>query len=124
MGTADRGFLIAPVGFLGDTRVMEKLHASHDRFLINTLIARLQGEGIEHLVKDESASSLGEVPPIVSRQHIWIIEPSELERARGILKELEAKPSMSEVEAWTCGGCGEELEPQFSACWSCGSERA
>ena len=102
---------------------MEKLHASHDRFLIDTLIARLRSEGIEHLVKDESASSLGEVPPIVSRQHIWIVEPTELERAKVILGELESKPTEGMSEGWVCAQCSEELEAQFSSCWSCGTDR-
>ena len=22
--------------------------------------------------------------------------------------------------AWTCGGCGESIEPQFAVCWKCG----
>jgi hypothetical protein len=24
---------------------------------------------------------------------------------------------------WTCPGCGEEIEAQFTACWNCGAER-
>ncbi len=23
--------------------------------------------------------------------------------------------------SWTCSGCGEELEPQFTQCWRCGA---
>jgi predicted amidophosphoribosyltransferase len=25
-------------------------------------------------------------------------------------------------DTWTCPQCGEEIEPQFTACWNCGSE--
>ena len=102
---------------------MEKLHASHDRFLVDTLASRLRGEGIEHLVKDESSSSLGEVPPIISRKHVWIVNVDDLPRAGAILGELESQREAPSEGSWTCSECNEVLESQFTSCWQCGHER-
>ena len=102
---------------------MIKLYASHDRFLVESLRSNLRGEGIDHLVKDESSSSLGEVPPIVSRQHVWIVNEEDVARAESLLKELESRADEQSEKEWVCGGCAEVLEPQFTACWQCGEER-
>ena len=103
---------------------MIKVCASHDRMLIESLKARLATEQIEHLVKDESSSSLGEVPPIVSCQYVWVIHEDDVARARVIVQELESQSEVSNQEPWTCASCGEVLEAQFTSCWKCGADRA
>ena len=102
---------------------MVKVYESHDRIFVESLKAMLTSESIEHLVKDESSSSLGEVPPIVSCQHIWVIDEKDLERARGLVKQLESQAELATGEPWTCPGCQENLEAQFTACWNCGEQR-
>ena len=102
---------------------MLKLYESHDRIFVESIKAILESEGIEHLVKDESSSSLGEVPPIVSCQHVWIIQEHELERARALVKQLESQADRSGEEPWVCAQCNETLEAQFTTCWNCGFER-
>lgn len=102
---------------------MIKVYVSHDRFFVESLTANFRGEGIEHLVKDESSSSLGEVPPIVSRQHVWVINEDDVDKAKSMVLELEARASDSSQGPWVCGGCTEQLEGQFTTCWKCGGER-
>ena len=102
---------------------MEKLIASHDRGFVRVLVARLRDEGIEHLVKDESASSMGEVTPIVASQHVWIVNEVDQNKAQEILTMLQEASMPQEGGNWTCRGCGEALEPQFTECWQCGTER-
>ncbi len=101
---------------------MKKLISSYDRGLMQVLIARLKDEGIEHLVKDESASSMGEVTPISACQHLWIMEEHDLATAEQLLEALQAASTLAQ-RGWTCAACGEELEAQFTECWSCGAER-
>ena len=103
---------------------MEKLVTSNDRGLVRVLVTRLRDEGIEHLVKDESASSMGEITPFVASQHVWLLEPRDRDRAEALLKELELAGGPTEGGSWTCGECNEALEPQFTACWQCGAERS
>ena len=102
---------------------MLKIYESHDRIFVESIKAILEGEGIEHLVKDESSSSLGEVPPIVSCQHVWIIQEKDLERARALVEELESQAALVLGQPWLCTQCNEKLEAQFTTCWSCGAER-
>ena len=101
---------------------MKKLISSYDRGLMRVLIARLKDEAIEHLVKDESASSMGEVTPISACQHLWIVHEGDQQRAEQLLKVLE-EASIPAGGTWTCTACGEVLEAQFTECWQCGSER-
>ena len=102
---------------------MVKIYESHDRMFVESIKAILTSERIKHLVKDESSSSLGEVPPIVSCQHVWVIEESEVERARALVKQLESQAALAVGEPWLCTKCNEKLEAQFTTCWSCGAER-
>ncbi|MBT6178156.1 MAG: DUF2007 domain-containing protein [Deltaproteobacteria bacterium] len=102
---------------------MIKVYASHDRFFVESLRANLRDAGIEHLIKDESSSSLGEVPPIVSQQHVWVINAADVEDAKSLVAELESRVNHSREEPWVCQSCSEQLEPQFTACWKCGGER-
>ncbi|MEC9465778.1 MAG: DUF2007 domain-containing protein [Myxococcota bacterium] len=101
---------------------MKKLISSYDRGLMRVLIARLKDETIEHLVKDESASSMGEVTPISACQHLWIVHDEDQQRAAQLLEALE-EASVPAGGTWVCAACQEELEAQFSECWQCGSER-
>ena len=103
---------------------MEKLVTSNDRGLVRVLVTRLRDEGIKYLVKDESASSMGEITPFVASQHVWIMEPADRARAEVLLEELELTSGPSERGSWTCGACNEELESQFTECWQCGAERS
>ena len=102
---------------------MIKIYESHDRIFVESIKATLLSEGIEHLVKDESSSSLGEVPSIVSCQHVWVIQEDDLERARALVKQLESQADRTHDEPWVCAQCNEQLEAQFTTCWNCGSER-
>jgi hypothetical protein len=38
-------------------------------------------------------------------------------RARALIDE--ALRPVTGAEAWTCPGCGEQIEPQFAQCWRC-----
>ena len=109
--------------FLEHYRYMVKLYESHDRMFVESLKAALTGEGIQHIVKDESSSSLGEVPPIVTCQRVWILQDSELERAQSLVRQLESQVALTTQQSWTCPDCNESLEAQFTACWNCGYER-
>ena len=80
-------------------------------------------DGIKYLVKDEYASSMGEISPLVASQHIWIMDAEQMEAARSILEMLKSSAATVAGEMWTCAQCNEKLEPQFTECWSCGAKK-
>ena len=101
---------------------MEKLLSSYDRFWVTAVTKSLEEEGIALFIKDENASSMGDVPPIACQQHIWLVHASDTEKARAIVEELEQRSTPS-GEPWLCTECNETLEPQFTDCWQCGAPR-
>lgn len=54
---------------------------------------------------------------------VWIADENDLERAQEIVREFAAGPSEPAGWGWRCPKCGEEVEPQFTACWKCGASR-
>jgi hypothetical protein len=87
----------------------------------------LQAEGIpaeirgEHLFGATGAAS-GIIPGMLPT--VWILDDSQFYRAKTIVTRfLRGTGTVIPGPVWTCPGCGEKLEPQFSDCWKCGTPR-
>lgn len=82
----------------------------------------LQAAGIRTFLRNEYAiQGAGEIPFDQTWPELWIENDSQEAAALAILADLRHAPHRP---AWTCAGCGERLDGQFSHCWSCGAERA
>lgn len=105
------------------TAVVRKVYGSYNSLIVGSLKDVLERHGIRCLIRNEHLQgAAGELPPIECWPEIWVLEDETYERAREILQATlggEADPGPS----WTCPGCGESIEGQFSACWSCGAAR-
>lgn len=81
----------------------------------------LRSAGIRAEVRNAFlAGAVGEIPFIEAGPQVWMDERHDPESARAILAEAgraDARPP------WQCGECGEKMEGQFTACWSCGAVR-
>jgi rubrerythrin len=85
------------------------------------LAAALRAAGIDCEVRNTALSgALGEIPFLECAPQIWIRNSLDEARARELIARLREPV---EGEPWTCGRCGELLEPQFSQCWNCGAAR-
>ena len=101
---------------------MIKLFTSPNFTEVGLLCGVLEENGIACQLKNERTASLaGEVPFTETWPELWV-GPEDEERARALLAAWRAA-NASPGEPWTCPRCGEEVEAQFSACWSCGQER-
>ena len=98
---------------------MKRLYASSDFMLVGHLKTVLAQHGIHALVKNAYlAGGAGELPPTAVWPELWV-EEEDLPRAREILADMLDDDRGG--ESWTCPVCGESIEPQFAACWSCGA---
>lgn len=96
-------------------RCDQTLQAAH-------LANALRAAGIVCEVRNTTLSSaIGDIPWLECAPQVWIANDFDEARARSLLRELMQPIS---GPAWRCGKCGEQLEPQFGACWACGAERA
>ncbi len=51
-----------------------------------------------------------------------MVEDFQQERARALVESVLALGDEPATD-WRCGSCGEPVEGQFTACWSCGADR-
>lgn len=82
----------------------------------------LEHEGIASFIKHANLSSaLGDLPFLDCEPELWVFVDDDAARARGVLGEALAPRSANDAPPWPCSRCGERNEPQFAACWSCGT---
>ncbi len=97
-------------------RHLTRVYSSHDLVAAHHAKNLLESAGIRAEVRNERlASAMGELPPAECQVEVWVRDAREAAAAERLLKE---GPPVSGAP-WTCPGCGETLEPQFSACWRC-----
>jgi hypothetical protein len=81
----------------------------------------LESAGIPcHLRNEYLAGAAGELPPTECWPELCVEQRWE-GAARAAIAEAQAGAPGS--PDWTCPGCGEGIEGQFTACWNCGRER-
>ncbi len=82
----------------------------------------LDAEGIFAVVRGEHLVGLaGEIPITMDTlPSIWV-GPEDRERSRRLIDEALRHPQVQ--DDWTCAGCGESVEGQFTECWSCGANK-
>jgi hypothetical protein len=81
----------------------------------------LEHAGVVCLIKNrELGGGLGDLPVLDCAPEIWVLDDAEAERAAAVIRD-SVRPTPS-TTPWRCRRCGEDNEPQFAACWSCGAD--
>jgi rubrerythrin len=102
---------------------MKKVFESADYLMIGHLKNLLMNEGIQCRSRNEYlAAAAREIPLSETWYEIWVEEDSQVEEAERIIKTALSDEYPSGPE-WTCPGCGEVQEYQFTVCWNCGREK-
>jgi hypothetical protein len=102
---------------------MKRIHSAKDPLMIGHLKNVMATFGIKCVAKKlDLISAAGELPPIECWPELWVVDDDKVVKAKRILKKTLA-PLASVKRSWTCNGCGENIEGQFSECWNCGHER-
>jgi hypothetical protein len=87
----------------------------------------LEANGIAAEVRGESLfGARGEAPLTADTlPSVWVLDDGQASSARAVLAAYESRddPGASVGVLWGCPGCGEQIEPQFTECWRCGTER-
>ncbi len=99
---------------------MRKVHTAESMLEIAHLRNVLESAGIPCIVRnDRLAGALGEIPFVECWPELWVREPGQALRARGLIDEA-LRPSTCE-DPWQCPSCGERIDAQFAQCWRCAS---
>jgi hypothetical protein len=87
----------------------------------------LEANGIAAEVHGESLfGARGEAPVTPDTlPSVWVLDDSQASSARAVLAAYESRvdPGAGAGVGWGCPGCGEQIEPQFTECWRCGTGR-
>jgi hypothetical protein len=76
-----------------------------------------------HLVR--GLLEAGEIPMTEDTlPSVWVLDGWAAARALSIVQSHREGAAPAAGPAWQCPACGEELEPQFSACWRCSPDVA
>jgi hypothetical protein len=101
---------------------MIRVFSAPTHFLVYNMKNILESYGIDSkIVGENRAAAVGEIPPIEAWIELHVNEEDE-KKALEII-DVVIKDPIDEGDAWTCPECGEEIEPQFSTCWNCGTDR-
>lgn len=82
-------------------------------------VGRLQSLGVTAVVERDNCGGMRPHLDLQRGVRLLVID-ADLEKARGILADSN---DTSATPAWTCPGCGENIESGFDACWQCGHEQ-
>jgi hypothetical protein len=104
---------------------MKQLHAARHAVEAHLIRGFLVSHGIAAEVRGEFLTSgWGELPVDVCS--VWIADDAQYAQAQALLRDFLTGSLARKYggQSWTCAQCGEKLEGQFTACWSCGAGRA
>lgn len=91
----------------------------HEIYHIKNL---LEAAGIPASIRHAELCTLaGEVPFLECGAQLVLLRESDRDAALGVLEQWR-RPA-APLPCWTCVGCGETLEGQFTLCWRCGAAR-
>ena len=91
----------------------------------------LEVEGIDAVIRGDDMVPLqgGSLFHLETLPSVWVLadDAGRYVRAIEIANEYAAGKQVpaaaQEGDGWRCRSCGETVEQQFTACWSCGAER-
>lgn len=101
---------------------MKKVYSADNMVMTGYIKSLLESSHIECMIKNQMlAGGIGEIPPLECWPEIWIMHDDDYNEAMEIVNSTAADRPVTNT-FWKCS-CGETIEGQFSACWSCGAER-
>ena len=98
---------------------MKKLVSPPDSSEVELIKNILADNGIVCEVRNGDVSRI--VPAAPFYEELWVTD-EDYPKASELLASWQRVPSQA-GSSWTCPGCGEIVEAQFSSCWKCGAQR-
>jgi hypothetical protein len=100
---------------------MIRLYTASDLPDAYLLLRELERADIEARVFNENAQGgVGEIPFLHALPEIWLMDESDVGRARLIVARHEQRPR--DAAPVSCPACGESNPGTFELCWKCGAD--
>lgn len=95
-----------------------------DRMTAYTVYHFLNAHGMPVSIADRPLQgALGEIPFVEIPTELYLDDPERLEEARALIERYRRAPQGVRGATWQCPVCEEVHEPEFGACWNCGTTR-
>jgi len=102
---------------------MKKLYVSQSLIDVESRKELLDQENIPCTIKNQRSAMLGgEVPFVEVFPELWVLQDEDFDKATTLLTDWEEAQPV-ETTSWTCSGCGEIHQKEFTTCWKCEQER-
>ena len=107
---------------------LKKLYVARGPGDAHVLRGLLESAGVRSVIRGDDFVPLqgGTLMRMETRSSVWVLEDDTYPRAFEIAEEYarraEEAPAQ-QVDTWRCQRCGEDVERQFTECWSCGTDR-
>lgn len=105
---------------------LKKIFIGRDAMEAHFFCDLLHSAGIEATVMGEALSiARGDLPLTgETLPSVWV-KDADVDKAAQIVEGFVArgKEDISTAALWKCPHCGEQIEGQFTECWSCGAAR-
>lgn len=101
---------------------MKRVYTAETVFEVTHMKNVLEAAGVETELRNQRLTSVvGEVPFLETWPELWAAE-LDVDRACELIEQAMHGDATKE-SSWSCPGCGEHIEGQFTVCWQCGRER-
>lgn len=110
---------------------LKKIYVANGPGDAHVLRGLLEVEGIQTVIRGDDMLPLqgGSLFHVETRPSVWVLADDAARYARAV--EIAGAYAAGRPEpledgeegGWRCASCGESIEAQFTACWSCGKER-
>lgn len=103
---------------------MIKVFEDFDIALVGHYQSVLESNDIPTFMKNQfGTSGAGELPFVEVVPQLWVLNESDVERARKLIEELSHPENQELPQSWKCPGCGTAQEAAFTHCWKCSTAR-
>jgi predicted RNA-binding Zn-ribbon protein involved in translation (DUF1610 family) len=106
---------------------MVKVFVAQHHAEAHLVCALLRADGIEAEVRGEVLFTTVEAASVIpgARPEVWVSDPAQIPRATVLITRFSKGETAAgeSASSWHCPTCGEAHEPQFNACWNCGTAR-
>ena len=104
---------------------MIKVFEDFDIALVGHYKSVLESNDIATFMKNQvGTSGAGELPFVEVIPQLWVLNDTDIDRAKALIKELDDPKSGAQPTKWQCPECGTPQEPAFTHCWKCSTARA
>ncbi len=94
------------------------VYTHQNNLLVESVKNTLEHAGIVCETKNTTLQSgFGELSGIDTWPEVWVLDSSDVERAKEIVESLNT--ALDTSQAWRCERCGEQNEASFDFCWRC-----